>query len=524
VLLHEALLSTARRLPTRTAVVDRHRRLTYAALAGEVRRFAAALRARGVRPGDRVAVFLPNIAEAVVAMYGALRAGAVFVPVAPLRRPERLAALLADAGAVALVSSTSLADVWGAALGGGGTLRFVVAVAGAANAAGAASNDALPVPVVGWGTMVGEGEDEDEDGKGVGDGDLAALIYTSGSTGEPKGVMLTHLNMVTVATTVSRYLGLDETDVLYCALPLSFSYGICQLTAAFPVGASVVLDLSFAFPAKSLAFMAAEGATCFAGVPTMYAVLVGLPDLGRHQLGSLRLLTNAADALPEPMVAAVRRLFPGARLYSMYGLTECQRVSYLPPEELDRRPGSVGRGMANQELWLVDEGGRRLGPGAGVTGELVVSGDHVMRGYWQRPEETAARLRPGPVPGRAVLHTGDVFRTDAEGFLYFVGRTDDLIKSRGEKVSPREVESAIHALAGIAAVAAVGVVDPVLGHAIKVFVVRADGASLTERDVLRHCKESLEPHMVPHQIVFVDTLPVTASGKVRRADLRGPAA
>jgi len=265
--------------------------------------------------------------------------------------------------------------------------------------------------------------------------------------------------------------------------------------------------------------MAAEKVTSFAGVPTMYALILGLPNLASFDLSALRILTNAADALPVPVLENLRKTFPQARLFSMYGLTECQRVSYLPPEELDRRSASVGRGMPNQEVWLADEQGRRLP--LGETGELVVRGKHVMRGYWNKPKQTAERLRPGPDPGEMVLHTGDIFRTDADGFLYFVARKDDLIKSRGEKVSPREIESAIHALPDVVHVGVVGVPDPLLGHAIKAFVVLRPDAKLTERDVVRHCRERLESYMVPHQIAFVDALPTTLTGKVRRADLRG---
>jgi amino acid adenylation domain-containing protein len=513
-LLFDPLLASARRLPEKTALVDKNQRLSYGALADAIERFAAGLTARGVRRGDRVAVFLPNVAQAVVAMYGALRAGAVFMPVNPLTRADKLALLLADAEAAALVSSPALSAIWSAALAGATShsVRFVVSV----------GQDDIngPTPVIPWDGFLAEARGPTPEAPAI-DADLAALIYTSGSTGEPKGVMLTHLNILTVAASVISYLGLEERDVLFCALPLSFSYGVCQLTAGFPVGATVVLETSFAFPAKSLATMQAERVTCFAGVPTMYALLLGLPNLGEFDLGALRLLTNAADALPEPVLAGLRRAFPAARVFSMYGLTECQRVSYLPPDQLDRRPNSVGRGMPNQELWLVDPDdpeGKRLPLGA--TGELVVRGSHVMRGYWRKPAATAERLRPGPLPGESVLRTGDIFRTDGDGFFYFVARKDDIIKSRGEKVSPREVESAIHALAGVASVAVVGVADVVMGHAIKAFVVRRDGATITERDVMRHCRERLESYMVPHEVAFVTELPTTVTGKVRRADLR----
>jgi acyl-coenzyme A synthetase/AMP-(fatty) acid ligase len=212
----------------------------------------------------------------------------------------------------------------------------------------------------------------------------------------------------------------------------------------------------------------------------------------------------------------------------MYGMTECKRISYLPPEELERRPGSVGRGLPNQEHWLVDEAGQRLPHGG--CGELVVRGSHVMRGYWRRPEETAQRLRPfagtagdGNRHGEHVLHTGDLFRTDDEGYLYFVARLDDIIKTRGEKVAPREVEEAIHQVPGVTACAVVGVPDPLLGEAVKAFVTLEAHATTSTRDIVRHCQATLESYMVPKHVDVVQALPVTESGKVRHAALRSAA-
>jgi acyl-CoA synthetase (AMP-forming)/AMP-acid ligase II len=201
----------------------------------------------------------------------------------------------------------------------------------------------------------------------------------------------------------------------------------------------------------------------------------------------------------------------------MYGLTECKRVTYLPPEQLDIRPTSVGRGMPNEEVWLVDESGHRL-PNVS-TGELVIRGSNVMRGYWEKPAETAERLRPGPLPGEMVLYSGDLFRTDDEGWLYFVARKDDIIKSRGEKVSPREVENAIHSLEGVLEAAVIGVPDEVLGEAIKAFVVPRKGHALTERQVIRHCLEHLENFMAPKYVEFVGELPKTDTGKIRKKGL-----
>jgi acyl-CoA synthetase (AMP-forming)/AMP-acid ligase II len=264
--------------------------------------------------------------------------------------------------------------------------------------------------------------------------------------------------------------------------------------------------------------MMEEKVTGFPGVPTIFAILLGLKDLGTFDFSSLRYITNTAAALPPAHIAKLRKIFPQARLYSMYGLTECKRVSYLPPEEIDRRPTSVGRGMPNEEVWIVDENGERVGPGE--TGELVVRGSNVMRGYWGLPEETARVLKPGKYPGEAVLYTGDLFRMDEEGYLYFVGRKDDMIKSRGERISPREIEQCLCAMDGVAEAAVIGIPDEILGQAIKAIISTRSGCSLKEQDVLRHCAENLEDFMVPKSVQFVGGLPKNSNAKVDKLLLK----
>jgi acyl-CoA synthetase (AMP-forming)/AMP-acid ligase II len=317
---------------------------------------------------------------------------------------------------------------------------------------------------------------------------------------------------------VSQYLGLRQTDRIFCALPLAFDYGLYQVLMAVRIGATVILEQSFVYPARALEVMARARATVFPGVPTMFAMLIGFGAINRYDLSALRLMTSTAAALPEAHIRAIRRAFPGVTFYSMYGLTECKRVSYLPPDQLDLRPNSVGRGMPNQEVWLVDDAGHRLPNGA--QGELVVRGSHVMAGYWRRPEETHERLRPGAAPGERVLFTGDIFRTDEDGYLYFVARKDDIIKSRGEKISPREVENVLSALTGVAQAAVLGTPDPLLGEAIEAYVVIQPSSRLTERDIFRHCLDHLEQFMVPKSVTIVPSLPMTSTGKVDKRALR----
>jgi acyl-coenzyme A synthetase/AMP-(fatty) acid ligase len=262
--------------------------------------------------------------------------------------------------------------------------------------------------------------------------------------------------------------------------------------------------------------MEAERVSGFPGVPTIFAILLQM-DLSAYDLSSLRYITNTAAALPVSHINALRQKFPDVTIYSMYGLTETKRTLYLPPAELDRRPGSVGIAIPGTEVWCVDENGQRLPPGE--IGELVARGRHVMRGYWENPEASAQRYRPGPWPGETVCYTGDLFRMDADGYFYFVGRKDDIIKCRGEKVAPKEVENVLYSLPGVVETAVVGIPDEILGQAIKAFVVH-DGDGLTQGKVLAHCRAHLEDFMVPQSVTFCDELPKTSSGKIKKTGLK----
>jgi acyl-CoA synthetase (AMP-forming)/AMP-acid ligase II len=350
-------------------------------------------------------------------------------------------------------------------------------------------------------------------GKQCIDIDLAALIYTSGSTGKPKGVMMTHLNILSAASSITSYLENHPDDVVINVLPLAFDYGLYQLLMMFKVGGTLVLLNSFAFPGLVLQKAIEEGVTGFPIVPTLAALILQM-DLSAYSFTKLRYITNTGAALPTEHIRQLRAHFPYVKIYSMYGLTECKRVSFLPPDQIDIRPNSVGRGMPNEEVFVIDADGQIAKPGE--IGELVVRGSNVMKGYWEMDEETQICLRPGPLPGEKMLYTGDLFYTDQEGYLYFVGRRDDVIKSRGEKVSPREVEDVLCSLEGVAEAVVLGVPDPILGSSIRALVVRKLGATITQHDVLRHCASKLEDFMVPKYVEFCDSLPKTETGKVSR--------
>jgi amino acid adenylation domain-containing protein len=517
VLIHHNLRRAAERWPTEVALVAGARRATFAELWESSGRLASALRARGVERGDRVAVFCPSGFEAAVASFAALRAGAVLLPINPQTRTRKLSYVLGDAEPRALIADGTLARIWLPALPAKDSdhgLRALVV-------AGASLPGGLDRPAVTLADALAETPAEAPDAPGLINQDLAAIIYTSGSTGDPKGVMLSHLNMVSALESVCQYLPIEKGDVIASALSLAYSYGLYQLLHAARVGARLLLLPSFAFPMQVLEEMVRERTTVFPGVPTFFSTLAALEGVSRFDLSTVRIVTSAAAPLAPTQVKEARGLFPHALFYCMYGLTECKRVTYLPPEDIDRRLGSVGKGMPNQELYLVDEEGQRLPPGS--TGELVVRGAHVMRGYWRKPRETAERLRPGPLPGENVLHTGDLFHMAEDGYLTFVARKDDIIKVRGEKVSPREVENVVLQLPSVLEAVVLGVDDALAGQAVKVFVVPRPGQTCTPDEIVRHCRAQLEATHVPKHVEIVAELPRNNSGKIDKRALRGQA-
>jgi amino acid adenylation domain-containing protein len=505
------LENSARHHPDKVALICGNERLTYRQIEVGANELAHALIQAGVQRGDRVVTFLPNSKEAVLAIFATLKAGAVFVVLNPTTKPDKLAYILNNCRASAMITwggrIASDTNIWTETP----NLHSVFVLGASETQIGAI--ESAGKKMISLADVQQGAKDIRPPAKRCIDIDLAALIYTSGSTGRPKGVMVTHLNIVSAATSITTYLENTVDDVVINMLPLAFDYGLYQLLMMFKVSGTLVLHDSFAFPNVVIEKVIREGVTGFPIVPTVSAILLQM-DLSKYAFPSLRYITNTAAALPTEHIRKLRGLFPQAKLYSMYGLTECKRVSYLPPDQVDIRPASVGRGMPNEEIYIVDEDGHRVGPD--VVGELVIRGANVMKGYWELPEETDRCLKPGPLPGEKVLYSGDLFRSDEEGYLYFVGRRDDIIKTRGEKVSPREVEDAIYALEGVAEVAVIGVPDPILGNAIKAVLTLRPGVQVTKQDVLRHCSTRLEDFMMPKIVEFRISMPKTESGKISK--------
>jgi acyl-CoA synthetase (AMP-forming)/AMP-acid ligase II len=503
-LVQDSLLGAAEIAPARDVVVDEFGPWTYEQLADEALRMARLLQDEGLQQGDRVALFLDNTARCVAGIFGTLIAGGVFIGVSPQTRAEKLTLILADSDAAFLIAEGHAVNVVAEAVAQRGSATRVFVTGSAAAAPVFPSLDEAlattePRPAT---------PDAEPDG-------LAALVYTSGTTGRPKGVMLSHQALVFVIGSIAEYLRLDADDRILNILPLAYTYGLSQLLLATRLGGTLLLERTFAFPGRTLERMHSERATVFAAVPTVYATLLGM----RHSrtYDSVRCLTNAAAGLPPAFHDGIQSLFPNARLYRMYGQTECVRVSFLEPELIEAKPTSVGRAIPGTEAFVLDEAGQPVAHGE--TGVLHVRGPHLMTGYWGDPALTDEWLKTGPDPGQRMLCTHDHFTVDEEAFLYFVGRTDDIVKTRGEKVSTIEVENVLHGLSGISQAAVVGVQDDLLGEALRAYVVLEQGAVLTEEQILRFARSKLENFMVPREVVLLDELPHTESGKVRKGSL-----
>lgn len=522
-LVHHFLENSASRLPDKTALICGEERLTYKRINTLADSLATGLMGLGLNRQDRVVIFLDNSIESVISVFGILKAGAIFIVLNPAMKPKKLNYILRDSGARVLISHRNKARIIRESLTDLPNLEHIVWV------------DKVPVVEKSassrishylWYEVLAQEKPFNLSPFSFSltsrsrciDIDLATIIYTSGSTGDPKGVMSAHYNVVAAATSITQYLENIEDDIIMNCLPLSFDYGLYQVIMAFLFGGTVVLEKSFVYPVKILQRIGEERVTGLPIVPTMAAILLQMDKLSRFELSSLRYISNTAAALPVAHIERLQELFPNVRIYSMYGLTECKRVSYLPPEELSRRPESVGIAMPNCEVFVVNEKGEEVGPGE--VGELVVRGSNVMQGYWNAPEDTARTFRPGRYRGETLLYTGDLFKKDEEGFLYFVARKDDLIKTKGERVSPKEIENAISEIEGVAEVAVIGVPDDVLGQAIKAFVVPRDGIGLDEDRIKRYCTENLEPFMVPKYIEFNKYLPKSPSGKIDKKRLK----
>jgi acyl-CoA ligase (AMP-forming) (exosortase A-associated) len=512
-LLFELPLDSAARSPQSPCLTHKSATLDYAAVAAGIDSFAAGLIALGLKKLDRVAVYLPKQFETVLTMYGAARAGCVFVPVNPLLKPLQVTYILRDCNVRVLVTSADRLATLTESLSECPDLAHVVVVAA----------DTIDAPSSRYAVHRWSAVQDAPRGAyhRVIDQDMVSIFYTSGSTGKPKGVVLSHKNMVTGAHSVAQYLGNVPADRLLAVLPFGFDYGFSQTSTAFHVGASVVL-MDYLFARDILTLLDKERVTGLAGVPPLWSQLAEL-QWPPQTTERLRYITNSGGTMPAATLRKLRDALPKTQVFLMYGLTEAFRSTYLPPAEIDRRPGSVGKAIPNAEILVVRPDGTPCGPDE--PGELVHRGSLVALGYWNDAAKTAERFKPAPaqpqglkIPEIAVW-SGDTVRTDADGYLYFIGRGDEMIKTSGYRVSPSEVEEAAYASGLVADAVAVGIPDPVLGHMIALIVAPAAGQMQDTEALLKACRNLLPTFMVPGHISWRDSLPRNPNGKYDRATL-----
>jgi acyl-CoA ligase (AMP-forming) (exosortase A-associated) len=520
-LIHQFIAHGAQHTPRATALLFKDVALNYAELQREVTATASGLLNLGIAAGERVAVYLPKQPETLFGLFGAAAAGACFVPVNPLLKPRQVAYILTHCNVRVLITSGQRLKLLEEVLADCPDLHTVVVVE-------EQPPELASTPrqnILGYPSFCATNSNTRPPHRRI-DTDMAAILYTSGSTGNPKGVVLSHRNMVAGARSVASYLENTADDRVLAVLPLSFDAGLSQLTTAFSVGASVVL-MDYLLPRDVIRAVARHGVTGLAAVPPLWNQLMGL-EWPAEAVQSLRYITNTGGAMPVPTTRALQQALPHTKIFLMYGLTEAFRSTYLPPDQVNTRPESMGKAIPNAEILVVNEQGQECGPGE--PGELVHRGALVAMGYWNDPEKTAERFKP--CPGQApeipitelAVWSGDQVMKDQEGYLYFISRKDEMIKTSGYRVSPTEVEEVIYGSGLVAGAAALGLPHSTLGQAILLVASHPQGITDTAQlreQLLAHCRRELPNFMVPLEVVVRDSLPHNQNGKIDRRALAG---
>ena len=512
--LHDLLANSVERFPDKVAIIDGDRSFTYSDLMRQSRALAEALLESGVKPGDRIGVYLDKSWEAVVAVFAVSQTGAAFININPVLKERQVQHIMSDARSEVLLTATR--KIARLSLPTVSTLFYVGATAPDTRADVRCYNltEVLARPAAAEALRT---QPAIETG-------LATILYTSGSTGLPKGIMWTQHNLVVGAQIVSTYVENTPEDRLLSVLPFSFDYGLNQLTTMVRVGGTLVLQHS-SLSGAILQSLRKHRITGLAGVPPVWVLLLqNRRSLAETPLQDLRYITNSGGFVPLPHVEELRQLLPYTKIFLMYGLTEAFRSTYLPPEELDRRPGSMGKAIPNNEIWVLNDKGEHCAPGE--VGELVHRGPTVALGYWNNPEATARVYRPNPFAppetegAERVVYSGDLVKKDEDGFLYYVGRRDEQIKTEGYRISPMELEELAYQMAGIKEAAALGIPEPALGDRIVLVVSLKEGGACNEDQIRQQFRANAPTYMMPKVIEFRDELPKGATGKIDRAALK----
>jgi len=503
--IHDYILDISKRCPDKYALIFHDKRFKYSELVSASLALSHYLKnIIHTNKGDRVLILSKNSPDHIIAVLGCLFCGCIFVPLNNNIKTDKLTYILGDIKPRVIITEWKrYAGLHESLMDSGINCDIIYLDDEFDDITG---SDALHrfASIINLNTTYIDGS--------IIDRDTASVIYTSGSSGDPKGVVLSHLNMLTAAASIISYLDINSDDIIMCTLPLSFDYGMYQYLMALLLGAELVLEESFIFVGEIITSLADNKCSVFPVIPSMISLLIKKGPLSRISTDTIRIVTNTAAKLENTHINYIRENFRKAKIFSMYGLTECKRVSYLPPDEILTRGDSVGKGMPNQELFLVDSDSNILPKGS--TGQLVVRGSHVMRGYWESLGESRKYLKRLADTDDMALFTGDIFRSDEDGYLYFIGRNDDIIKSYGEKVSPRELEKTIMSMDGILEAAAVGVPDQVAGNVFYLYLAIRPGHTCTEEQVLAYCRTHLEQHLVPKKVIILVELPKSDNGKI----------
>ncbi|MFK7730578.1 MAG: acyl-CoA ligase (AMP-forming), exosortase A system-associated [Pseudomonadales bacterium] len=517
-LIHEFITQSAQVTPDSPALLFKDQTYSYAQLSESVQQAANGFLAQGLQAGERVAVYLPKQPETVYTLFGAAAAGCCFVPVNPILKPKQLAHILPDCQVRVLVTSAARLEGLRSVLDECPDLQAVVIV----DEKLPDTSDSFPIPVIAYAQFLDTSATVSPHRRI--DTDMTAILYTSGSTGNPKGVVLSHRNMVAGANSVASYLQNTGNDKILAVLPLSFDAGLSQLTTGFSVGASVVI-MDYLLPRDVIRAVAKYSITGLGAVPPLWNQLKDLewPD---EAVQTMRYITNTGGAMPVPTTKVLQAALPETDIYLMYGLTEAFRSTYLPPDQVNVRPESMGKAIPNADVRVINDDGIECGPNE--PGELVHRGALVSLGYWNDRKKTDERFKPSPlrpneIPNQELaVWSGDQVVKDDEGYLYFISRKDEMIKTSGYRVSPTEVEEAVYTSGLVASAAAMGAPHAAIGQAIVLVISAAD----TDQDpaeliaaLTAHCRKELPNFMVPAKIVVVDALPQNQNGKIDRKTL-----
>jgi amino acid adenylation domain-containing protein len=506
-LIQEALKKTTKNIPDKTALKFKDLSYSYLTISKKSNQIARGLKKLGVERGNRVLIYLPNCTEVILGLYGIIKADAIFVIINTDTKFDKLKYIINNCGAKYLITTSTVFK-------SEKEIKILIDEIPTLKNIIFKDNNYTNFPSI---SDFYNLDSDDFKYQNI-DIDIAGLIYTSGSTGFPKGVMMTHLNIMSASNSIIKYLRNTPDDIILDILPLSFDYGLYQVFMCFTFGGTLILHDNMVYYYQVIQLLNKDNISGFPGVPTVFSLLMKMKNIEKYLLPNLRYITNTGAVFPVSLINKIRKIWPHIQIYSMYGLTECKRVSYLEPEEIDVRPDSVGKAMPNQEVFIVDEKGNNLG--ANQVGELVIRGASVMQGYWADPTATNERIKQGRYPLERLLYSGDLFKMNNEGYLYFIGRKDELLKIKGERVFPKEIENILYQLSFVQEAAVIGVPDEIWGNYVKAFIVLKDQNKIPAKDkIILFCRKKLESYAVPKEVVFIKNLPKSIHGKIDKNQL-----